>query len=359
MSKQLSKPVIRHAIALLLMAFCGSQAFAWDASLELNPRAEIIGSKSKNQATRGLLIGRSSIEHGRFRLAAEGFAEAELETTRARERRSQNAGALQEAYIDWNLGSFFLRIGRQPVRWSQSWTLPSLDLFTGRRWNRLFFDPAPEQLVHSDGILATITGADTTLDIFTNLWPAPSQLPEPFPDADKREYDPEAGLRFQRKFGAVDSSFVYRWADELSTFGLAINYATDCCVWKTEGGVTEDQNGFAMLGVDFFMGDFSILPQVTRFLDEIATSDRSEHIGYLPIRQVFGRNALDFQLYRNFDAFDTFANLMYSYDITDHFKVGFFAQKYEGRAGRLFGVYQMLTESGGVAGLRLEINHAL
>ncbi len=345
-------------IAVLLLAG-PANAWAWNTDLNLNPRAEWIGSKRADQATRGLLIGRADLSDGALSLAVEGFVEAEAETDRARERRSERVAELQEAYVDYRMDAFFIRVGRQPVRWSQSWTLPSLDLFTERRWNRLFFDPIPEQLVHPDGILVTWAGAGASVDAFANLSPAVPRYPRPLPEGPARELDPEGGFRLQYKLGGLDTSWVYKRADEISTFGTSLSFATDLAVWKLEAGLTGAKDGFAAIGVDFFFGDLSILPQVTRFLDEVVTNDRNEHIGYLPIRYVAGRNSFDFQVYRNFDAFDTFGQVMYSRDITDVFKLSLFAQKYEGRPGRLFGLYQALTEGGTVAGVRLELNQAL
>lgn len=337
----------------------GPIANAWESSLSLNPRAEMIGSKSVNQATRGILVGRAGLSEGAFGLTVEGFIEAELETERARERRSQNVAELQEAYVDYRFGAFFIRVGRQPVRWSQSWTLPSLDLFTERRWNRLFFDPVPEQLVHPDGVLLTWAGAESTVDLFANLLPATPEYPQPIAQGPPREFDPEAGFRIQNKWGGIDSSLVYRWADEINTVGIALSYATDCCVWKAEAGLTDNQNRFMTAGLDVFIGDLGFLPQVTRFLDEVTTQDRFEHTAYLPIRYAAGKSAFEFQVYRNFDAYDTFGQVMYSYDITDTTKFSLFVQRYEGRPNRLFGLYQMMTEGGTVAGMRLEFNQAL
>lgn len=52
-----------------------------------------------------------------------------------------------------SIDSVGVRIGRQPIRWSQSWTLPSLDIFSGRRSNRLFLDPLIDQFTTHSGFL--------------------------------------------------------------------------------------------------------------------------------------------------------------------------------------------------------------
>lgn len=363
--------VSRGAAGALVIGLASSAIADLDKRIALNPRAEWIRSKTQNQAARGILLGRAGIDAGTWSLSAEGFIEGDLETEHARLRRSTSLAELQEAYFDWRSGPFFVRLGRQPVRWSQSWTLPSLDIFTGRRWNRLFFDPVPEQLIHPDGALVTWVseGGATTVDVFAALLPAPSEFPEPLPSATQASHkrrvfgrphdDPEVGTRIQRKFGGLDSSLVYKRADDLNTVGFGLTYATDCCVWKTEAGTVEGQSRFVTLGLDVFVDELSLMPQISRFSDDVLTADRPEHIGYLPIRYTTGPHAFELQLYRNFEVFDTFSHLMYGYDITDELKISAFAQKYEGRAGRLFGAYQTLTENGIVMGLRLELTHAL
>ena len=348
--------LLRGLIALL----CSTPfvASAMDESLALNPRIDLIRSRSYMQVTRGFLGIKTGARTEIWNVSVEGFVEGDIERERIRERRMEAFGALQEAFIEAKSGAFFFRVGRQPVRWSQSWTLPSLDLFTGRRWNRLFFDPVPEQLIHPDGLLATWAGQTTTIDLFGAFRPANSELPKPISQGEERDYDPEVGVRVQQKLGGFDTTWIAHRADEENTFGFAASYAFDNFVLKTEIGSRGSRSDFVTLGTDIFWGDLSILPQLTRFKDPI-TAGAYENIGYLPVRYVHEKYTLELQAYRGFDSEDLFLSASTSYDYTDKLKASVFTQKYEGQPGRLFGVYQALTENDFVAGLRLEMNTAL
>ncbi len=89
---------------------------------------------------------------------------------------------LQEAYLEYKQESYFIRVGRQALRWSESWTLPSLDIWTGRRFNRLYFDPLADQLTHSTG--ATFSYAQDTFSVeLVSFWDlAETFFPEPIPE---------------------------------------------------------------------------------------------------------------------------------------------------------------------------------
>ncbi|MEK7355967.1 MAG: hypothetical protein AAB250_05930, partial [Bdellovibrionota bacterium] len=301
----------------------------------------------------------------------EGFVEHDIAQTSLEPagepdfRKSRSTAALQELYFDGKLGSFFFRLGRQPVRWSQSWTIPSLDVFTGRRWNRLFVDPVPEQLTHPDGVLVSYAGAVFEADLFHAVQPAENTFPQPLPDSPRLIRD-QSGARIKLRLGGFDFALVGWRKPEDSLVGGSVSYAFESFVVKAEGGSRPDDAGFGIIGVDYFgnLGDLEITfgPQYTWYKEPLMTGKNVEGIYYLPLRLAYKKTSIETQYYGSAETRDAFGSAMITHEISDYkgasLKASLFHQSYAGEPGRLFSLYESLTGSS-LAGLRLDLNYTL
>lgn len=340
-----------------------AMAEEWDSTVNLNPRFEFIDSVRGEQARRTFLKAQSFVKKGDFGLSAEAFFERDWAADTSPDapdlRRSRESAVLQEAYVDYRIGGVFLRAGRQPVRWSQSWALPSLDIFTGRRWNRLFLDPVPEQLIHPDGLLVSFANAAIEAELFQVIQPANNIFPKPLP-FEEREPESQTGVRVKTRLAGFDLALIghvnHAEPGTEPLVGASLSYALEHGVLKAEAGRRGGRSGFVITGVDFFFGDFTFGPQLTWFTDPDFTGGATETVAYAPLRYAWGRNAIELQYYRNIEKGDEFASALYSRDLVPELvRITAYAQSYEGAAGRLFGIFKDIT-GGGVFGLRLDFD---
>ena len=360
-------------LALFLACHFGTEAQAAgrETSANLNPRFENIWGQPSDWARRGFLKTQVLVKQGDLGFNLESFIEHDLAQTTLEPngapdaRKSRSVAALQEAYVDAQWGPIFFRAGRQPVRWSQSWTLPSLDVFTGRRWNRLFVDPVSEQLTHPDGVLVSYGGSIIEADLFEVIQTAENNYPSPLGNVDRALRD-QTGLRLKTRVGGFDLSVVAHRRPEDGLLGGSVSYALDCCVLKTEVGARGTSSNFALIGIDYF-GDFlgidtTLGPQITAYHDTLITKDDVEAVMYLPLRLSRGKNAIEFQYYKVDRVRDMFSSLLVSRELSDYkntsVKLSVFNQNYLGQTGRLFSIYENLTGTS-VTGLRLDLNKSL
>lgn len=355
------------AIVLLSLLALGSRAEA-AASVVLTPRLEGAQGAEGSLAQRGLLRGKLNADWGPYSFYLEGFGEFEaVETERERRRLDENAVFLQEAYLEFKVDSFFLRAGKQAMRWSEMWVRPSLDVWTARRWNRFLFDPQPEQLEHSGGVSATFVGDGFSLDGVVVNEVARDEFPRPLPRfVETRSDEVSLGARAQLDFSGFGLRGVLARHNWKSTTGLALNYAFEKAVPKVELGHVVDRSalptgqendGFVALGVDLFLGDWTLQPQATwfDFGDGSQGSQDYQTIVYLGGSWVRDRFELQFQTFGNTATSDFFLNLFCAYNLKDWLQLGAFAQNYEGSDGGLFDLYKRAT-GGWVGGVRLELN---
>jgi hypothetical protein len=357
------------ATAIPSSAFAQSQTskkrIPWELSAVINPRLTALQANEGEFSRATFLKSSLTAKKGGFGFFAEGFVEhdfAEWDKQPAvlalpELRKSRDTGYLQEAYLEYQYSRVSVRAGRQSVRWSQSWTLPSLDVFTARRWNRLFLDPLPEQLVHSDGVLLSYAASDIEADIFQVVQPAENYFPEPLPN-ETRKPEAQTGARVKARVKGFDVMLMGRIKPNEVLGGAALSYALDCCVLKVEGGKVEASKGFFIAGVDVFLGDFSFQPQATWFQDPVVTNKEIETIVYAPLRYTWGRTTFEAQYFRYIEREDQFASALISRDLGEwaksSFKISAFIQNYEGRDDRLFGIYRLQT-SGTVGGISLDV----
>lgn len=326
------------------------------------PRYEYLRGEEDELANRLILKGKLNGSVGPFGIFIEGFGEFEGNEDQAYIRRSQSRGYLQEAYVEFKRDSFFVRVGRQALRWSEMWSLPSLDIWSGRRWSRLFFDPFQDQLTHPTGASFTFAREAWSLELVAIGETADVTYPIPIEEPEVEE-NTSFGGRFKFDIAGFGVSVLSAQKLDVNHYGLAANYAFDHAVPKFEYGYVDDtalpqtvksDRSFATLGLDLFLGNWIILPQVTYFEVNTLSGTTNQTSYYVSAQWDPQRHEVFLQLYQNATTKDFFANASYGYNWTDSFTTTVFAQTYQGREGGLYDIYQEIT-GGAVFGVRLEL----
>lgn len=342
----------------LLFLFFGSWA---RADFTVAPRYEFIRGKDEELANRFLVKAKVNTNLGPFGVFVEGFSEFESNEDQSFIRRSPSRGYLQEAYFEFKLESFFVRVGRQALRWSESWTVPSLDIWTGRRWNRLFFDPLADQLTHPTGASFSYAKNDFSLDLVGVGEIAETTYPIPFPQVSEEKNTSFGG---RAKWGVTGFGFSAVTAQILKKnyYGLGANYAFDQAVPKFEVGTRHDtaavvsagqDQSFATLGCDFFLGSWILLPQVSVYEAVNGLAKETQTTYYFSTQWNPNRHDVQLQAFYNQQSKDSYFNFSYGYNVTDAVTVSGFVQNYEGEQG-LYQVYHDIT-GGTVVGMRVEV----
>lgn len=352
----------------LLLLFFSTSASA--ASLILTPRFDGIQGKDP-LAERLILKAKATAEMGPYSFYFEGFGEAESDPNQAKIRRLTNgtSGAyLQEAYVEFKLDPFFLRAGKQAMRWSEMWVVPSLDVWTGRRWNRLLYDPQPEQFDHSGGVSASWATEVFSADVVVVTEPGRDTLPLPLPEhIEEKSENLSGGTRLKFNWGSFTLNLVGARAGVKDVGGLSANYAFEKVVPKIEFGHIHDNSlipirekrddDFSAIGADIFLDQWTLQPQVTLFDfgDLSKNSTDYQSILYLSGTWQSGKHDLQLQTFGNTSNSDFFFNLLYGYNFRDWFSAAVFVQNYQGTDGGLLTLYKTIT-GGWAGGMRLEMN---
>ncbi len=344
---------------------------AWQANDELAQefkREFYLRSAIDLMAQSGLTSYRSRIEG----FVTRDFAEEGKNPLGAPDiRKTRDESDLNEAWLDVSHDSLGLRIGRQPIRWSQSWTLPSLDLFSGRRFNRLFHDPLLDQLTHPDAIRITSSGKvferAYDLDLVRVFKTAPFRFAQPLTNREREDLH-ETAFRGSLKLGLLDLAVIgsHRFEPRLSkneiVSGIQGSYAFEDFVMKSELGNSDRDAVFFMLGMDWFLDEWFLGPQMTVFRDPFLQAPTGEALFYLPIRYNKEKWTYEFDLLKGFGAAssgdDSFSSLRVTYEFVTGFNAGVAVQNYRGQTGRFLGTAKALT-GGNTAGIRLEYTGGL
>ncbi|KHD89238.1 MAG: hypothetical protein OM95_05350 [Bdellovibrio sp. ArHS] len=331
------------------------------ADLTVAPRYEYIQGKDEELANRLLVKGKLNSTLGPFGVFVEGFGELEGNEDQAYVRRSPSHGYLQEAYFEFNLDSFYVRVGRQALRWSESWTVPSLDVWTGRRWNRLFFDPLADQLTHSTGVVFSYARESYSFELVGVGELAKSSYPVPV-EGPSVEENTSFGGRVKWNWGNFAFSALSAQISKTDHYGLTGNYAFENAVPKFEVGLIHDREAlanqqdrkFATLGCDIFWGNWILLTQASQYETVQITGIETETSYYLSGQWNPNRHDIQFQAFYIPASESRFGSFSYGYNLTDYFTVSGFVQNYAG--GRdLYQIYEEIT-GGTVVGLRLELS---
>lgn len=342
------------------------------AAFNTSLRAETFSDANEILSQRALLKTQVNYLAGPYTFYVDAFFEADRLHTQDSPRRTASRGYLQEAYIDLNLESLYFRLGRQALRWSEMWTLPSLDIWSGRRFNRLFVDPLTEQLTHSSGFSATYAGKSLSVDIVVLPELAVSTFPSPLVESnfvDDQELSYGARLGFEWRGMQWQWIAAKRQSENIS--GLSLNYAFEHWVAKFElGGVDRmtssmiDSTGartsdtFATFGVDIFLRDWIFSPQWTYLQTPDRTSDLygERNFFYLGVNRKDEKTDLQIQIQMDPQKQDQFASLYWGMFLRPWWSVGAYVQHYDFAAsGRLLSaVSDAAGEDGLIVGFRTE-----
>lgn len=304
-------------------------------------------------AARALIKPTLETQLGRFRFFGEGFLEADAfeKIPYAGDQRAHLV--LQEAYAEMDLAPLTFRVGLQAVRWSDSWSLPSLDFWTARRSDRYFLDPLSEQLKHPLGALVRFALSEVELEAFASGRRPVDSVPNPFGTAEARTpWEPEGGLRAKFRVQGWDFTPVYAYLGESHHTGFSLSYALQSVVPKFEVGRNDRGAFFVVGGADLFVGAWTLLPQVTlyRLLETVALKP----VLYFPIRYENGRNAFEAQLL-SVGGQERFWGAEYRRSLNDTLTASFILQDYLGSASvpGPISSFNTLVSGGVIAGLRL------
>ncbi len=333
------------------------------ADFIFNPRYEVI---RQNEPGKEILIHRTLIQShflaqsSRAKFYIDGFGEYEGAPSSQREwRRQENRAYLQEAYVEFTGDIFFMKIGQQALRWSDSWIIPSLDVWTARRYERIFVDPLPQQLSHSAGAVFTMAQEEWSADLALMPEAADDSFPKPFhKKLTVQEKEPlNMGLRTKFEVSGFQSTLVAARVLRKNTFGYAASYAFEEFVPKFEIGITQNEQkddalvrrrlSFASLGADIFIGQLTLTPQVTAFdgLNPYLDENDAQALSYLSCLYTSGRHEWQWQSFTNSIYKSSFWGGLYTYTIQQKWSLSALVQNYSGFPESLLGKIQ--TETGG------------
>lgn len=363
------KQSLLYCCTLILLLAQAPALVRGETSLEFVPRIDVLDSDIRRELYLRLAADKSDnlsdnlMNLTSYRTRLEGFL-------------TRDESDLNEAWIDFAFkNGIGLRLGRQPIRWSQSWTLPSLDFLTGRRFHRFFIDPLIDQLTHPDAVRLTATGsiADTMwdIDLVQVFGSAPFRFAPPLMNRD-RENLGETAIKIGTKLGllemaAIGSTRKVSGTDQREMrSGLLASYAFEKAVLKLEIGNSDQNASFATLGTDWFLDDWLVGPQFTTFRDR-ANSTESEALFYLPVRYNYAKWQLELDVLIGFGPEqsgpsnpndDRFISIRVGHELYEGLVASAFAQHYKGDAGRLLGQAQSLLGET-IFGIRIEYTGGL
>lgn len=237
------------------------------ADLTLSGRYDNFFTKKQNEVSKILLTAELNYQTEFFRVYADSFFDVNFNS----DSELKDKGYLQEAYVDYLNDRFLIRAGKQSLRWSEMWTLPSLDYWTARRWNRVFYDAFKYQMNHPLGVLLSYGGEFFGAELFyshrTPNHTYPENLPVPQDEYSENDY----GIRTKFNFDKLQINVLAAQIDEDLKSGISGNLAFEHIVLKAEYGhidrkenkISLTSEEFAILGADIFVGDFVITPQVS------------------------------------------------------------------------------------------------
>ncbi len=349
------------AIVFFFVLLSSVQALA---DLVLIPRYDYIRGEKEELSNRLVLKGKLNANAGAFGVYTEGFGETEFNDDQALNRRSPQRGYLQEAYLEFKKDSIYLRLGKQALRWSEMWTLPSLDIWTGRRWNRLFFDPLADQLTYPTGLSFSYAADSFSIDLVGVWQVAETTYPVPFSEVNT-EGQTGYGGRIKWAWDNFGFSGLAAKIADKNHLGLTSNYAFENVVPKMEYGWVQDTEAaatipresiFTTLGADIFWGNWILMPQLTAFeINKLSNKTEIQNNIYLSAQWNPQRHDFQMVFFENIQTKAQYANLSYGYNFTDSFSLTGFYQNYYGPGGDLYGTYQEIT-GGSVFGVRAEFS---
>jgi hypothetical protein len=147
-----------------------------------------------------------------------------------------------------------------------------------------------------------------------------------------------------------DVAPVYALARQVQSYGFSLSYAFDAAVAKFEVGRNDEEAFFVVAGADFFLGEWTLLPQLSFY--RLTPKSNSERILYLPLRYEVGRNKWEFQLLST-ESGEVFWGTELGRSLNDTVGLSVFLQDYQGQGGGLISSFDSEVSAGWVTGLRL------
>lgn len=334
------------------------------AALLLLPRADSIGGEDVF-AQRVLLKAKADYATTHWSLAFDGFFEGNVADSKWANSRP-NRGYVNEAYVEFKSSNLFFKVGQHSLRWSDMWLIPSLDVWTARRFNRVYWDPFVDQMEHSTGLSLTFVGPEWAWDLA--VFPKVSQhrLPEPIPNYEPEDAPISGGARLKFTPDQFNLSMLAARRNWETWIGAQPTYALETAVLKAEFGLisydekdprfSNREQSFFSIGLDYFSGPWTITPQTTfSRVDEIGGGlDYSENLYYLSAVWQKTRHEIMGQIFSGSFNAELFLHLSYSYNYRNKFNLTGFVQNYDGDQGSLHRLFKDLT-GGQVLGARLEV----
>ena len=139
-------------LASLIIGSMDAYAQPTKKGLFLNPRFDYWPGSSDALSQRVRTYGRAYLFYPGFGFYGTGFVERDFASS-AKDRGLDSRIDYQEGYFEVQLQQFFMRIGRQKIRWSERWLRPNLDFWTAHDTASGLVDPLEERLIHSTGTL--------------------------------------------------------------------------------------------------------------------------------------------------------------------------------------------------------------
>jgi|GEM_PF-5203161 len=334
----------RSLLLAIVLASGASSASSVTGRLDYIQGTELLGARA---AIKPVI----DLSAGRFRLHGEAFLEADAFEKLPYSEPGHYRYFLQEAYGEIDLSPFTLRAGYQSVRWSESWSVPSLDFWTARRWDRYFLDPVAEQLIHPLGVLLRYADDSFELEGFGSFRTPTDTLPLGV-DEESVEQRFDSGGRMKLRLWGLDFSPAYAFIDYRHHYGFALSYAFDSVVAKIEAGHEGSNAEFGIAGLDIFIGEFSLFPQLTMYRPPEVSA--LELITYVPLRYETGPNKFEVQFLRT-QAGEIFIGGEYGRALDDNFTFSAFAQDYRSNGEGFISSFDKLVNAGWIGGMRLTV----
>ncbi|MBK9324542.1 MAG: hypothetical protein IPM97_16630 [Bdellovibrionaceae bacterium] len=334
------------------------------ASLVLNPKYDLVGNRY-TYWNRFILSSQADFTAKSFRFYTDIFGEYNINAVEDYSWRTvESKGFLQELYLEYSTDSLYLKLGRQAQRWSDSWVLPSLDIWTARKYERLFIDPLAFQLSHSTGATLSITKSHWQLDLVAFKDVAENTLPVLLPQVKDERETLNPGARFKFDLYGLQNSFVVARALKKNLVGYGVNYAFESWVPKFEIGHKENEqvspqirrenSGFASVGADIFVDRLMISPQFVVFNDDTDLENNTQGLHYLSLLYTNGAHEIQFMEFTNTFYKDQFYSAKYTITLKRSYSIGVFYQYYDGGIGTLTKFVNDYT-NGNLFGLQLNL----
>ena len=331
--------------------------------VRINPSYDFFNSQ-KIGVNRLIFSAQADFQTEKLKYYLDFFGESNLNSTEDYSwRTAQSKAYLQELYVEYSSDIFFAKVGKQATRWSDSWVLPSLDIWTARKYERLYLDPLAFQLNHSSGVSLSFSKEKWQLDLVGFFDAAEDTYPAFLWQAPLEKESLNPGARFKYDLLGFQNSFVLARSLKRNQVGYGVNYAFEKWVPKIEMGYRENEqknvflkyknSEFASLGADIFIGKFTLTPQYILFTEDSDVDHVTQGLHYISVLYTKGIHELQLQEYANTYYKDLFWSFQYAITLKQKLSMALFYQEYKGGNGSFTGLVEEKT-GGEFIGLKFQ-----